>query len=394
MKAFGSIRSLQSHKSKTAGSCFAETSPSEYNLIEHVPDDQKSVWCKQCGDYVYKREVFKHIECFHPECSDESWSWHIKGDYNMIKKGKVPDEYSEFNHGYSQKHAIIMSEQKPRKRRKTRNSSKRRVAPELQLDNPNEQYGIPSAIQVQEPPGHEQNPAVIVDGPEQRILKRIDDAVSGFNVILKQGLGEVQAKYIVSAAHWVLDYDPNVYGFKFPNNLLSSNFNIDDFKTTLLEFKCLNVKTVGYIMRDITRFLGCFVFPDEAGLDLANLLVSVFRSGAFKQVLTSTPWRLTGSYLKSLKVSLRHFVDHWEDEQRTIRAFGGLTTALQSIRSALEYQLSAQLRHKESDRKKAKAIIDSALIEAWVGSEVYKEMVLMAFMVLKYITDHARDDGF
>ena len=52
-----------------------------------------------------------------------------------------------------------------------------------------------------------------------------------------------RATYIVTAAHWINDYDPHVHGGKFPIRLLAANFNIYAFKSTLLDFKCLSANT-------------------------------------------------------------------------------------------------------------------------------------------------------
>ena len=147
-------------------------------------------------------------------------------------------------------------------------------------------------------------------------------------------------------------------------------------------------------MTDISRFLGCCNFPDEAGFDLENLLVSAFRHGVFKEIITSKVWRSKGNYLRSLKISLKHLIDYLENEQRNIRAFGGLTTALHSIGAMLEYNMSALQKGKEAARRNAKATKDAKIIEDWVGSEVYKEMTLKAFQCLKYIHSHAYDEGF
>ena len=55
--------------------------------------------------------------------------------------------------------------------------------------------------------------------------------------------------------------------------------------------------------------------------------------------------------------------------------------------------MSAQQKQLESIRKNKKALKDAKLIDYWVGAQVYTDMVLLAFQVLKYIQQHAWECG-
>ena len=156
----------------------------------------------------------------------------------------------------------------------------------------------------------------------------------------------------------------------------------------MYEFRGLEPRTASYIVRDIHRFLGCFDFPDEAGEDLGHLLVSIFKAGFLRQLLTSKLWNSKAYFLKSLKQSLQHFVGFLENEERVHRAFGGLTTALGNILRALDWELTQPLKVKDLERKQKRAEKDAELIESWVGSEVWGEMVFKAMQVLTYIFEH------
>ena len=100
---------------------------------------------------------------------------------------------------------------------------------------------------------------------------------------------------------------------------------------TLSELRGFEVKTVEATLRDIRRFLGCFIFEDAAGQDLANLVVSVFKRRLMKRLILSKLWNAKNFFLQSLKGSLRHFIGYLENEDRVHRAFDGLTTALANI---------------------------------------------------------------
>ena len=56
--------------------------------------------------------------------------------------------------------------------------------------------------------------------------------------------------------------------------------------------------------------------------------------------------------------------------------------------------MTARLKTKEVQRKASKAKKDAELIEDWVGSDVYLEMVLKAYKVLKYIWANKDEEGF
>ena len=229
---------------------------------------------------------------------------------------------------------------------------------------------------------------------EFRILSRNDQVVESFNEILQAGLGEVQAKYEVAFPLWFIDFDPQVDGKNFPNHLLSDNANLEVFKLTMFEFRGLESKTASHIMRDISRFFGCFQFSNEAGQDLPNLMVSIFKHGLLKPLLLSKLWHAKPTYLMSLKWSLKHLLDFLENKERIVRSIGGLTTALSTIGKAIDYELAVMVKNKRSKRKGINAQNDSRLIDKWVGSDVYKEMVLNAFQGLFYIKEHKHDVGF
>ena len=192
-----------------------------------------------------------------------------------------------------------------------------------------------------------------LEASEFRILSRNDQVVESFNEILQAGLGEVQAKYEVAFPLWFIDFDPQVNGKNFPNHLLSDNDNLEVFKLTMFEFRGLESKTASHIMRDISRFFGCFQFSNEAGQDLPNLMVSIFNHGLLKPLLLSKLRHAKPTYLMSLKWSLNHLLDFLENEERIVRSIGGLTTALSTIGKALDYELAVMVKNKRSKRKKA-----------------------------------------
>ena len=226
------------------------------------------------------------------------------------------------------------------------------------------------------------------------ICQYMDSIVVSFNEILNAGLGEVPAKYDISFPDWFDNFSIQVNGRNFPKKKLSSNGIIDDFKLTMVELRGLSLKSASYIIRDVTRFLGCFEFTDEAGRDLPNLVVSIFRRGYLKKLLVHPLWNAKNSYLRSLQFSLKHFVEYLENEQRVDRAFGGLTTALGCICRAFGYEMGARMKHTEALRKATKVDKDAVAIHNWVGAEVWKELVVDAHLVLKYIWSHKDDPGF
>ena len=84
----------------------------------------------------------------------------------------------------------------------------------------------------------------------------------------------------------------------------------------------------------------CFEYDDIAGNDLANLVVSIRRTGLMKHFFFSDLWQAKPAYVVSLKVPLEHFLQYLEKEERVHRAVGGLKTALGSVIKALDYDLS------------------------------------------------------
>ena len=131
----------------------------------------------------------------------------------------------------------------------------------------------------------------VIHQSEHRILERVDSIVTSFNAVLKEGLGEVQAKFAVELCAWVLEFDPMRKGKKFPSNLLNTNFDLDLFQTTMFEFRGLDKKTAQNTCRDVKRFIGCFDFPDAAGADMPNLVVSIFKRGLLRLLISSKLWK-------------------------------------------------------------------------------------------------------
>ena len=75
-------------------------SNAEYDLLSPEPGNQMEVWCNTCDKSIAKRSIFKHLQDRHPELEAGSW-----GDYNLLKKNKVPDEHSPFNIAWTRKAA-------------------------------------------------------------------------------------------------------------------------------------------------------------------------------------------------------------------------------------------------------------------------------------------------
>ena len=63
-------------------------------------------------------------------------------------------------------------------------------------------------------------------------------------------------------------------------------------------------------------------------------MVSLFKHGLLKRLVFSRVWHHKPNYLKSLKHSLKRFVEFLENDQRQLRAFGALTTALGNLARA------------------------------------------------------------
>ena len=166
---------------------------------------------------------------------------------------------------------------------------------------------------------------------ENRILQRIDTAVHSFNQILRAGLGEVPSKYPIFIIDIISGYHRRLHGNRFLIHRLKNNFGVDDFKCAATDFRGLGQESADNVARDGRHFLGCFDFPDEAGTDLANLVISIFKAGLFKKLTPSKFWNAKKNYLKSLQTSMRHFTHNLENEQRIVRAVGGLTSALGNL---------------------------------------------------------------
>ena len=118
------------------------------------------------------------------------------------------------------------------------------------------------------------------------------------------------------------------------------------------------------------RLLGCFEHCDVAGNDLADLTVSTHRAGLTKQFFFSDLQQAKPAYVVSLKVSLEHFLQYLDKEERVHRAAGGLTTALSSIIKAFYYDLSMFARAQMAKCRTARAVKDAKIMEGRVGSNI------------------------
>ena len=68
---------------------------------------------------------------------------------------------------------------------------------------------------------------------------------------------------------------------------------------------------------------------------LIGLVVSIFKARLFKRLILSKLQRSKRNYLKSLQLSIRHFIVHLEHEGADRQAAGGLTTALANLPKAI-----------------------------------------------------------
>ena len=64
------------------------------------------------------------------------------------------------------------------------------------------------------------------------VRSEFQQVVESFNVVLREGLGEVSAKYRIAFAD-VETYDSCVHGTKFPVKHLNTNYNLADFKLSI-----------------------------------------------------------------------------------------------------------------------------------------------------------------
>ena len=81
-----------------------------------------------------------------------------------------------------------------------------------------------------------------------------------------------------------------------------------------------------------------------------------------------------------------------DGEKLDDESVAGDPTALNTVGNAIEYELSAMVKNKKTHMRSQKAQKDTQVIQAWVGSEVYEEMVCKAFQGLLYINEHKDDD--
>ena len=389
MKTFTSSFNLKRHQNKAK--CAQPMTDDEFELLMPSWEGPWKVWCIACNHDVSITYIGQHLWYYHADTWPANKTWAVMKDQKAIKQGKSLDVWSNFQFQWDIKKTAtdrLEAEQAPHRAA--------HVPLEIQVQGAPETDGNDThSLEAQRPPAaaHAGLAEQIVLS-ENRILDRVDSVVMSFNQVLKEGLGEVSAKYPVFISPGVLEFDPLVHGFQFPINKLSTTFDIGLFQTMMFEFRGLKTRTAQDTIRDIKRFLGCFDFPGDAGTDLSHLAVSIFKAGLLRQLMATKLWTAKSNFLKSLKWSLHHFLGFLENEERLQRAFGGLTSALGNIVKALDWELSHPLRAHAATQKEKKAQKDAERIEQWVGSDVWGSMVLKAMQVLTYIHDHKDDEGF
>ena len=173
---------------------------------------------------------------------------------------------------------------------------------------------------------------------------------------------------------------------------LKTKYNLEGFKLTIFEFRGLIESTAENTCRDIGLFLGVFDFDDIAGNDLSKLMVSIHKDGFIKKLIFSDTWQAKPTYIVSLKVSLKHFVEYLENEERVNRAHGSTTTALGNIPKAVDYDLSTLVRTQKAKCRTMKTVKDAILVEEWVGSD--GKWFLKSLEALRHTHEHEHDGGF
>ena len=184
------------------------------------------------------------------------------------------------------------------------------------------------------------------------------------------------------------DFDRLVHWRAFPANKLDTKYNLEGFKFNTTEFRPRDAQTAENTYRDIRRFRGCFEFDDSAGNDLNHLVVSIFEGGVIKRLIFTDLRQAKTNYVISLKVALKHFVPYLENEERVHRAFGSMTTALGNILKAFDGDLSTLVKSKKAAGREARAVKDTKNNEEWVGSDVWREMVLTSMQGLRCLHEH------
>ena len=358
-KQYASGQALSKHRRVTGGACVSVMSNEEHCMLRPSEASKWKVHCTICTQDVAKRYIHEHFKRYHPDFAAAVKTWHVWKDASSAKHQKDLDVWSHFELQWSVKQNLVEAAQPapiplpPPLPEMPEVDPFEQPAPH---DEPEEVEEVsradggnpPLELEVEQVPRVDGgNPASEICDPrslqvevvesEQRRAARIDTIVQSFNVILWEGLGEVQAKYEVALADFVEEFRGKV----FPRRKLATNYNIDDFKLTIFEYRGLDWKTASdihiffYIYRDVRRFLGCFHFPDQAGDDLSNLVVSIFKGRLLKRLVQSSLWQFKKSYCVSLFGSLKHFVSYLLNEERVHRAFGGLTTALTNLQQVI-----------------------------------------------------------
>ena len=226
--------------------------PEEHGLLETVEGDYCKVQCKVCDKKMSKRSVFVHLKQHHPEFVEASWEWVVKKDYNLMKNKKAKlDQNSPFTKSWA--NYAAGDEAPPEPDDAAEQLALHDAAPAAPVPDQEEAPPPPLALEDEGPPTpvpdqeglQEQGeapptpqhasqypevsqvdvqPAQVDVQPapaglaiqlhalEDRILTRTDEIVGGFNQVLQVGLGEVQAKYKVSLAEWLVDWDSETQG--------------------------------------------------------------------------------------------------------------------------------------------------------------------------------------
>ena len=120
-------------------------------------------------------------------------------------------------------------------------------------------------------------------------------------------------------------------------------------------------------------------------MDLGHLLISIFRGGLIRPLLTDKLWHCRQTLFRSLKKSLKHFVQYLENAARMVRALCGLTTVLWALSMALDSEMAGPTKLKEQQRKMAKAVKVAKLIEDWVGADIHTELVMLFLVQIQSV---------
>ena len=355
-KIFASAVFLGNHNRRFEGRSDSTMPDEELSLFSPSTVDQWKVWCSRCRKDVAERYVVEHVDKRHSDYNGCIKSRHVYSDMKRAKQAKDLDDRSVFQIQWEAKQNSLDASQfyeaadTPLVLQDALELLALEDVPvEVQdpwegVDVQPEHHGerpAPQDIRIEQAQTGEFDVAArdgqitqCIEASESRSKGHMSTIVESFNEILKVGLCEVQAKYEVALMDTCRIYTKERHGPKFPKNLMASKYDLESFKVTVFELRGLSAKHAENTNRDMMRFLGSFASSDAAGEDLTNLLVNVFKHCLIKQLLISAFWQSKRNYFSSLKTSLGHFESFLEKEQRQLRAFGGLTTALANVQKA------------------------------------------------------------